>query len=60
MKAEDEARPAETGCCGGAPSADQSACCKKDEDAKAAGEAGCGCGSRPTDAQPALASACCA
>lgn len=36
-----------SGCCGGPPKADASACCVKDEDVKAAGEAGCGCGSKP-------------
>ncbi len=30
-------------CCGGPAPTDQSACCKADEDAKAQGEAGCGC-----------------
>ncbi len=54
------AAPAETGCCGGAPKADATACCKKDEDAKAAGEAGCGCGSSSlAKAEPAKAAACC-
>ncbi len=37
-------------CCGGAPKLDVSACCVKDERAKASGAAGCGCGDRP---QPA-------
>jgi N-acetylglutamate synthase-like GNAT family acetyltransferase len=32
------------GCCGGAPKADASACCALDEEKKALGEAGCGCG----------------
>ena len=32
------------GCCGGKPIADETACCRKDEAAKAAGAAGCGCG----------------
>lgn len=33
------------GCCGGTPVQDSSACCVADENAKAAGKAGCGCGS---------------
>jgi thioredoxin reductase len=48
---------AASGCCGGAPESNASACCKKDEVAKAAGEAGCGCGSK--DKEPATAGACC-
>jgi thioredoxin reductase len=49
----------ETGCCGGAPKSDATACCRKDEDAKAAGEAGCGCGSESKKSQTAAASSCC-
>jgi thioredoxin reductase len=49
----------ESGCCGGAPKSDASACCKKDEDAKAAGEAGCGCGAKEKEPRPALAASCC-
>jgi hypothetical protein len=37
----------EPGCCGGAPRSDATACCKKDEEAKAAGKAGCGCDAEP-------------
>jgi hypothetical protein len=37
----DEAAPS---CCGGPAPADAAACCAKDAAAKAAGEAGCGCG----------------
>ncbi|HYC64994.1 MAG TPA: hypothetical protein VEC14_09705, partial [Reyranellaceae bacterium] len=33
------------GCCGGPPVENKSACCVKDEKAKAEGKAGCGCGS---------------
>ncbi len=33
-------------CCGGPPKRDASACCAEDEQAKAAGAAGCGCGDR--------------
>ncbi|MGZ9810267.1 NAD(P)-binding domain-containing protein [Pseudoroseicyclus sp. H15] len=36
--------PVAAGCCGGAPKADASACCAKDEAAKAEGKDGCGCG----------------
>jgi thioredoxin reductase len=32
-------------CCGGPPQLDTTACCRQDERAKAAGAAGCGCGS---------------
>lgn len=32
------------GCCGGAPAADTSACCRADEQAKTQGAKGCGCG----------------
>lgn len=55
------AAPKGSGCCGGAPTADKSACCKKDEDAKAAGDSGCGCQAKgkPME-QPAEAAACCA
>lgn len=57
---EPEPKPAnETGCCGGAPKSDTSACCKKDEDAKAAGEVGCGCGSKSKEPREAVTSACC-
>jgi glycine/D-amino acid oxidase-like deaminating enzyme len=35
---------AEGGCCGGAPLANEAACCRADEDAKLEGKAGCGCG----------------
>ncbi|HEU0112381.1 MAG TPA: hypothetical protein VFQ73_16015 [Flavisolibacter sp.] len=33
-------------CCGGAPAANEDACCKLDEDKKAEGGAGCGCQSQ--------------
>jgi hypothetical protein len=40
-------------CCGGTAKADAYACCVRDEEAKAAGEAGCGCGSsRPLAVEP--------
>lgn len=49
-----------SGCCGGAPASDESACCKKDEDAKAAGESGCGCGSKtPAKDAESVAAGCC-
>lgn len=35
-----------TTCCGGPAEAGSDACCVKDADAKAAGESGCGCGSK--------------
>jgi thioredoxin reductase len=38
----------EAGCCGGPPRTDAEACCARDEEAKIAGEAGCGCGSAGT------------
>lgn len=38
------AEETEVGCCGGPAPAGVSACCMADEDAKQAGEAGCGCG----------------
>lgn len=47
-------RAGESGCCGGPAVADKSACCVADESAKAAGQSGCGCGSRAGGA-PALA-----
>ena len=31
------------GCCGGAPTNNEDACCKLDEEKKAVGEEGCGC-----------------
>lgn len=47
-----------SGCCGGPPKTDVSACCVKDEVAKTAGEPGCGCGSKPASSvvrEPAMA-----
>jgi glycine/D-amino acid oxidase-like deaminating enzyme len=43
----------EGACCGGAPKTDANACCVKDEDAKAAGEPGCGCGAKSQEAASA-------
>ncbi|MFI5335765.1 MAG: arsenite methyltransferase [Opitutales bacterium] len=39
-----------TGCCGGAPKTDASACCQSDEEAKTAGRRSCGCSSAGTTA----------
>jgi hypothetical protein len=44
----------DTGCCGGPPKEDASACCVLDETKKAQGEAGCGCGPA-TGAKPPVA-----
>ena len=50
----------EAGCCGGAPEHNASACCKLDEEKKASGEAGCGCGSKSAETVQSVAtkSAC--
>ncbi|WP_224998804.1 NAD(P)-binding domain-containing protein [Cesiribacter sp. SM1] len=40
----EEAPAAATGCCGGPAEATEDACCKLDEEAKAGGLSGCGCG----------------
>ncbi len=55
----DDEAAGDEGCCGGAPESDASACCKKDETAKAAGEPGCGCGSGARQPAVAPAGACC-
>ncbi|MEK8032504.1 NAD(P)-binding domain-containing protein [Ideonella sp. DXS29W] len=48
------------GCCGGPPRRNAAACCVLDEDKKAAGEAGCGCGpAAPATAGGATATRCC-
>jgi len=47
-----------TGCCGGPAPLGVEACCDKDAAAKAGGEAGCGCGTAPVQAD-AQATACC-
>ncbi len=44
-----EAQVPEQGCCGGPAPNGVDACCAKDADAKAAGEAGCGCNSKATE-----------
>ena len=52
--------PSETeGCCGGPASAESAGCCAQDEQAKAAGEAGCGCATPEPRAAPAPARGCC-
>jgi hypothetical protein len=56
----DNAEDEESGCCGGPVESDAEACCRADEDAKAAGESGCGCGSnQPVEVPPEKASSCC-
>jgi catechol 2,3-dioxygenase-like lactoylglutathione lyase family enzyme len=50
----DERASEETTCCGGPGPADTGACCVNDADAKAAGLAGCGCGSKTIVAQAAV------
>lgn len=48
-------------CCGGPAPANVNACCVLDAEAKAAGQEGCGCGSKGTEAsEPELATSCCA
>lgn len=54
----------DSSCCGGPATADASACCALDEQAKAVGEAGCGCGPKKTipvamAAAPVAAASCC-
>lgn len=49
------AAPAAGGCCGGPARADTSACCVRDEVAKAEGRAGCGCASAPVAQSSATA-----
>ena len=50
--------PLEVSCCGGPAPEGASACCVRDADVKAAGGAGCGCGSR--EAAPSRTrSSCC-
>jgi hypothetical protein len=52
----------DAGCCGGPALDDSSACCVKDEVAKAAGDASCGCAATAQQPQavPVKAAACCA
>ena len=52
-------KPAEpSACCGGPPPTDANACCARDADVKAAGGAGCSCGSVAA-APTAKKSGCC-
>jgi RNA polymerase sigma-70 factor (ECF subfamily) len=51
----DTEQKSEGSCCGGPAPADSGACCVKDAAAKAAGEGGCGCGTKTTRAK----SSCC-
>ena len=46
-QSQSDAKKDDAGCCGGPAPAGADACCVKDADAKAAGEAGCGCASDP-------------
>lgn len=43
-------------CCGGSPILDTNACCREDEEKKAEGKAGCGCGTTP---KQNVKSSCC-
>lgn len=45
------------GCCGGAPTTNEDACCKLDEEKKAEGESGCGCNT--SGESEAKKSSCC-
>lgn len=47
------------GCCGGAPVANEDACCKLDEEKKAEGLSGCGCGVSTASSKATAASSCC-
>jgi hypothetical protein len=48
-----DAAVAPSACCGGpAPASAGDACCLKDAEAKASGESGCGCGTKPPAATP--------
>ncbi len=53
------AEPAkEAACCGGPAKESSNACCAEDEQAKASGNAGCGCSTAPVKAAPARTSCC--
>lgn len=47
------------GCCGGPAAEETNACCAKDADAKAAGEAGCGCGAPSHESRDSETPAAC-
>jgi hypothetical protein len=46
-------------CCGGPAPAGVDACCVKDAEAKAAGDAGCGCAPVEAKPEPTKPSGCC-
>lgn len=46
-------------CCGGPARVDKQACCDKDEQAKAAGKQGCGCGADRSAVFGQKSQACC-
>lgn len=48
-------------CCGGSAPDGANSCCKQDNDAKAEGKTGCGCGHahNEADAKPAKQDGCC-
>ena len=56
IKGSGEAAIEPSACCGGNPVNNEDACCKLDEDKKAEGEEGCGCG---TSATKTPAASCC-
>jgi Pyridine nucleotide-disulphide oxidoreductase len=47
-------------CCGGPASAESDACCAQDAEAKATGQAGCGCGSTNAESAETVSGLCCA
>ena len=47
------------GCCGGAPTQNEDACCKLDEEKKAIGEEGCGCNTTTESSKTTAKSSCC-
>ena len=57
---EKAAQTATSGCCGGPATSNASACCALDEQAKANGGIGCGCGAKPAaPKQAVLKPSCC-
>lgn len=61
MTEANETLEAKSACCGGPAPNEADACCVKDADAKASGEAGCECASAPEPVTPGAtaASSCC-
>ena len=55
-KDKNKSTDAAPGCCGGAPTKNEDACCKLDEEKKEEGEAGCGCNTPTADSSK---TACC-